>query len=192
MDVSALAGTISAPFAAGPGGIGIARWLRTALSLLLAVGVLAVALPVAFGSGASGAGVDPVQVFSSGPLLSAETGGIARLSSGGFAPGQSRSATIRVSNGGSAPAGFSVSSQVVDRVAPGRAPLSEALILRIASAATGAVLYDGPVGQMAHLGLGTIAAGAQRAYRFTVTLPGSVGNEAQGSSLRAGFSWNAA
>jgi hypothetical protein len=189
--VSALVGTVSAPFVVRGDGKGLRR-LRSAFSVLLALGILAVALPSAFGSGASGAGVDPVQVFSSGPLLTADTGGITQLSTGGLVPGQSRSATIRVSNGGSAPAGFSVSPRVVDQVAPGGSPLSDALILSIASASTGAVLYSGPVGRMPHLGLGAIAAGAQRAYRFTVTLPGSAGNEVAGSSLSAGFAWNAA
>ena len=40
--------------------------------------------------------------------------------------------------------------------------------------------------------LGNIAAGSQRAYRFVVTLPSSVGNEVEGSSLSASFAWNAA
>jgi hypothetical protein len=189
--VSALAGTISAPFVVGGSGE-VSRRLRSAFSLLLALAILVVALSAVFGSGAKGAGVDPVQVFSSGPLVAVETDGAARLSIGGLIPGQSRSATIRLSNGGSESASFNLSSRVVDRVGPGGASLSSALVLQIASASTGAVLYRGPIGRMAHLGLGAIAADAQRAYRFTVTLPGSVGNEVAGSSMSAGFAWNAA
>lgn len=40
-----------------------AWWLRSTLSLALAVAILAVALPVAFGGGAWNGGVDPTQFF---------------------------------------------------------------------------------------------------------------------------------
>jgi hypothetical protein len=40
-----------------------AWWLRAGLSLALAIAVLAAALPVAFGGGAWGGGVDPAQFF---------------------------------------------------------------------------------------------------------------------------------
>lgn len=192
MSVSELAGTISAPFATGTGGIGVARWLRSALSLLVAVGILAVALPVAFGSGAR-AGTDPVQVFSSGSLVDVQTSGGAQLSIAGIVPGQSRTATIRVSNAGSEAAFFSLAAQLADRVGPGGAPLSTAMTLRIESvAADGPAFYQGSLAGLSRLGLGQIPAGAARAFRFTVALPAGVGNEVAGASLSAGFSWNAA
>ncbi len=192
MSVSALAGTISAPFAVGANGTGVARLLRSAFSLLLAIGILAVALPAAFGSGAKGAGADPIEVFSSGPLVAAESSGGAQLSISGLVPGQSRSARVQVSNAGSEAASFSVSPQLIDRAGPSGMLLSSVLVLRITSTANGAVIYDGAIGAMPNLAVGAIAAGAQRAYRFTVTLPNSVGNEVQGASLSAGFAWNAA
>ncbi len=40
-----------------------AWWLRSTLSLALAIAILAVALPVAFGGGAWNGGVDPSQFF---------------------------------------------------------------------------------------------------------------------------------
>ena len=190
--MSALAGTISAPFAAGTSGIGVARWLRSTLSLLVAVGILAVALPVAFGSGARGAGVDPVQVFSSGPLVAAQTSGGAQLSIAGMVPGQSRTATIRVSNAGSEVASFSLAAQIADQVGPGGAPLSTAMTLRIQAAGVdGPALYQGSLAGLSRLALGQIAAGAERAFHFTVALPAGVGNEVAGASLSAGFAWNA-
>lgn len=193
LGVSALAGTISAPFAVGTGGIGAARLLRSAFSVLLAFGILAVALPVAFGSGARGAGVDPVQVFSSGPLVAAQTSGGAQLSIGGIVPGQSRTATIRVSNAGSEAAAFSVTTRIADRVGSGGAPLSGAMTLRILTAgAGGPALYQGSLAGMPRLELGRIPAGGARTYRFTVALPRSVGNQVEGSSLSAGFAWDAA
>jgi hypothetical protein len=40
-----------------------AWWLRSTFSLALAIAILAVALPVAFGGGAWNGGVDPGQLF---------------------------------------------------------------------------------------------------------------------------------
>jgi hypothetical protein len=40
-----------------------AWWLRSAISLAIAVTILAVALPVAFGGGTWNGGVDPAQFF---------------------------------------------------------------------------------------------------------------------------------
>ena len=189
-NVSALAGTISAPFTAGTGGAAVARWLRPALSLVLAIAILAVALPAAFGAGAS-AGVDPVRVFSSDSLIAVQAGGGAQLSIDGIVPGQSRTATIRVSNAGSGASAFSLASRTTDRVGAGGAPLSAALRLRIAPAAGGPARYEGSLAGLSRLGLGRIAAGAERAYDFTVTLPRGVGNEVEGSTLSARFSWTA-
>lgn len=189
--MSALAGTISAPIVTRVDAIAVGRWLRATLSLLVAIGILAIALPVAFGNGARGVGVEPVQVFSSGSLVAVEASGGAQLSIGGMVPGESRSATVRVANGGTAPAIFSLASHIVDSIGAGGAGLSEALILRIEPSA-GAVLYRGPIGDLPRLSLGRIDAGGERAYRFSVVLPAGVGNEVEGSSLSAGFSWNAA
>ena len=68
---------------------------------------------------ARNAGVDPVQVFSSGPLVAAQSIGGAQLSIAGIVPGQSRMATVRVSNAGSEPATFSLASHA-DRPASSR------------------------------------------------------------------------
>ncbi len=188
--MSALAGTISAPFTVDGSSIALGRWLRAGLSLALAVGILAIALPVAFSSGATATGADPLRAFSSGSLVSIDAEGGAQLSVAGIVPGQSRAATVRIANSGDAPVAFSLAASVVDRVGPGGASLSEALELRIESTA-GRLLYDGPIGRLDRLGLGNVAAGSARAYRFVVALPASVGNEVAGSSLSAGFTWNA-
>ena len=164
--------------------MGAAQWLRSALSVLVAAGILAVALPVAFGSGAKGAGVDPVQVFSSSSLLDPDASGTAQLSVAGLVPGQSRSAVVRVANPGSA-AAFRLSSRV-----SGSPILARELVMRI-EAANGETLFAGPLARMPHLALGSFATGSQRAYRFTVSLPGSAGNEVAGSTLSASFAWSA-
>ncbi len=187
-DVSALAGTIAAPFAPRRDGLDVMRWLRAGLSLALALGILAVALPAAFGAGAPSAGADPVRVFSSGPAVAVDASGSAQLSVGGLVPGASRSATIRLSNAGSATASFALETHLADQVRPGGTALSSVLELRVASPG-GMVLYDGTLAGLGRLGVGRIDAGTTRAFRFTVTLPGSAGNAVEGSSLSAGFSW---
>lgn len=186
--MSALAGTIAAPFAARHDGHDAMRWLRSGLSLALALGILAIALPAAFGAGARGTGVDPVQVFSPSPAVAVDTSGGAQLSVGGLVPGATRSATIRLSNAGSGASSFALTAHLADQVRPGGMPLSPVLRLRIASS-RGAVLYDGALAGLQRLALGRIDAGATRALRFTVTLPGSAGNAVEGSRLSAGFSW---
>lgn len=186
--MSALAGTIAAPFAARHDRLDAMRWLRSGLSLALALGILAVALPAAFGAGAQGTGVDPVRVFSSGPAVAVDASGGARLSVGGLVPGDKRSATIRLSNAGSDAASFALATHLSDQVGAGGTALSSVLELRVASSG-GAVLYDGTLAGLRHLALGRLDAGATRAFSFTVTLPGSVGNAVEGSSLSAGFSW---
>lgn len=186
--MSALAGTIAAPFSAGRDGLDAMRWLRAGLSLILALGILAIALPVAFGASARSAGVDPVRVFSSGPAVVVDASGGAQLSVAGLVPGDSRSATIRLSNAGSDAASFALTTRLSDQVQAGGTPLSSALELRLVSPG-GAVLYDGTLDGLRRLELGRIDAGATRALRFTVTLPHSAGNAVEGSSLSAGFSW---
>jgi hypothetical protein len=190
--VSELAATIAAPWTIQTGELGAARALRPVLSVLAAAAILAVALSAAFGAPARGAGVDPVQILSSGPLIAADASGGARLSVAGIVPGQSRSAVVRVANEGAGAGAFSLSSRLADRIGPGGAPLSEALILRIEAAGSAAPLYSGPIGAMPRLRLGGIAGGAARAYRFTVALPAAAGNEVEGSRLSASFAWTAA
>lgn len=186
--VSALAGTIAAPFAARHADFDAMRWLRSGLSLALALGILAIALPAAFGAGTQSTGVDPLRVFSSGSVVAVDASGGAQLSVGGLVPGTSRSAMIRLSNAGSGAASFALATRLEDRVRAGGTALSSVLELRIASPA-GTVLYGGTLAGLPRLALGRIDAGATRALRFTVTLPRSVGNAVQGSSLSAGFSW---
>ena len=190
MGVSALAGTVAAPWMARSNAPGAGWWIRAVVSSVVAIGIFAIALPVAFGSGLrGGAGVNPVRVFSSGGLIAPEVSGETQLSVAGLVPGQSRSATVRVANDAAGAASLSVAPEVADRQAAAGERLSEALTLRVESAA-GSLLYSGPIGRMPRLRLGAIAAGAERAYRFTVTLPRAVGNGIEGSSLSAGFAWN--
>ena len=167
------------------------RWLRAGLSLAVAVAILAIALPVAFGAGRQGGGVSPLKVFSSGSALTVDASGSAQLSVSNLVPGQSRTAAVRLSNAGSGVSLLTLSTRLADRVAPGGKPLSSLLRLRIASP-SGTVLYDGALGGLRRLRVGRIGPGASRAFDFTVTLPRNADNEVEGSMLSAGFAWTAA
>jgi spore coat-associated protein N len=171
------------------GGAGTAQVLRSALSVLLALAILAIALPVAFGGGARGAGVDSVRVFSSGSLVAPDAAGGASLSVGGLVPGETRTAMIRVGNPGSA-ATFGLSARVSDRPSAAGVALSSVLTLRI-EAASGRTLFNGTLGELHRLGLGRFAAGARHAYRFTVSMPRSAGNAVAGATMSAAFAWTA-
>lgn len=170
----------------------MAFWLRAALSLAVAVGILAVALPAAFGSagGDQGGGVDPLRVFSSGSLAAPQVGGATELSLAGMVPGQSRSATIHVVNPDAGTVALGLSAQLADHRASTGGSLAEALLLRVESSG-GKIVYDGPIGRMPALHLGAATAGGRHAYRFTVSLPAGVGNEIEGASLGARFVWSA-
>jgi spore coat-associated protein N len=190
MGVSTLAATISAPLTADHGGLDAGRLLRSLLSLFLAAAILAFALPVAFGKGLP-AGADPAQILSPAAPASIGASGGAGLSASGLVPGQSRATTIRVANTGGSAAAFSLGTRLADRVAPGGAPLSRALVVSVRSARTGAALYRGSLAALSGVRLGTIAAGAARAYRVAVALPEVAGNSVAGSALAARLVWSA-
>ncbi len=128
--------------------------------------------------------------LSSSPILAPDTSGGAQLSVSGLVPGQSRTALVRVANPGSA-AAFQLSTSFSDSVGAAGVPLSSVLRIEIATAGAGKALYSGPLAALQRLPLGSFADGAQRAYRFTVSLPAGAGNAVEGSALSAAFAWNA-
>jgi hypothetical protein len=185
MGVSTLAATASAPLTEVSGGLDATRMLRALLSLALAAAVLAIALPAAFGSGLP-SGADPAQLLAPSAPASVETAGTAQLSAAGLVPGESRTSSIRVANGGGSAAAFALGAQVAGR---GDA-LARALVVGV-SGANGAELYRGSLAGLSQVELGTLPAGAARSYRITVTLPAGVGDAVAGSSLAASFVWSA-
>ncbi len=69
-------------------------------------------------------------------------------------------------------------------------PLGSDLQIVIADPAAGRVVYRGAVGLAGTLELGTLAPGAQRSYRFTVTLAATADNAAQGRTASAEYRWD--
>ena len=104
---------------------------------------------------------------------------------GNLAPGQNASENVRIANTGSAPGTFVLSAAV-----RGDAKLASSLVLTVAGD-SGRIAYRGPLGGLAGETLGTFAPAEAHTYRLSVALPSTAGNELQGLSAGASFSWSA-
>lgn len=103
----------------------------------------------------------------------------------GLAPGQKASDKVLIANAGSAPGAFVLSAAV-----SGDAKLASSLVLTVADE-TGRIAYEGPLAGLAGDALGTFAPAEAHTYQLSVALPGTAGNELQGLSAGASFSWSA-
>jgi spore coat-associated protein N len=146
--------------------------------LLFSVVTLAVALvavhPVLGGVGGS-AGSVTVARTGSGPVFDL----------GNLAPGHGASESVRIANAGSAPGTFILSAAV-----SGDAKLASSLVLTVADE-SGRIAYRGPLAGVAGDALGTFAPAEAHTYKLSVTLASSAGNELQGLSAGASFTWSA-
>jgi hypothetical protein len=102
-----------------------------------------------------------------------------------LAPGQKASDKVLIANTGSAPGAFVLSAAV-----SGDAKLASSLVLTVADE-TGRIAYEGPLAGLAGDALGTFAPAEAHTYQLSVALPGTAGNELQGLSAGASFSWSA-
>jgi spore coat-associated protein N len=146
--------------------------------ILFSVVTLAVALvavhPVLGGVGGSDGSVT-VGRSGSGPVFDLA----------GLAPGHDASGSVRIANAGSAPGTF-----VLQAAVSGDAKLASSLVLTVADE-TGRIAYRGPLTGLSGEALGTFAPAEAHTYRLSVTLPGTAGNELQGLSAGASFTWSA-
>lgn len=123
------------------------------------------------------------------------------LEAGNIAPGDSRSATVTITNRDGSPASFSLTKYGL-RERPGRGggKLSDRLELRVEEVTHQpfpANLYSGALDSMPSQALGTFKPGESRTYRFTVTFsdhrtsrpPNLADNAYMGGSLSLGFHW---
>lgn len=146
--------------------------------ILFSVVTLAVALvavhPVLGSAGGSDGSV-AVGRAGSGPVFDL----------GNLAPGHGESENVRIANTGSAPGTFVLSAAV-----SGNAKLASSLVLTVADE-TGRVAYRGPLAGLAGEALGSFAPAEAHTYKLSVALPGTTGNELQGLSAGASFTWSA-
>jgi spore coat-associated protein N len=164
--------------------------LITSLAMALAAIGLAVAAPA-----------DPrlaaatIQSASGAVTIANSHAGGAIFSAAGLRPGESASGTVRIGNAGDAAGIFALRApDVQDAPGPYGGRLSEELqlvLVDVTDAPHPVTLFSGHPADLGQLGLGTLAAGEARTYRFSVTLPSAAGNAYQGSGLTLGFEWRA-
>jgi hypothetical protein len=141
---------------------------RRLVVVLLATGVV-VAACLTGDRGAARAAVGE----ATGPLISSSLANTAILSARGLRPGDAKAGEITVQNVGDQAGAFALSSGgVVD----GGVALSGALDLAVQDITPGRgspIVYSGKLAALPSIGLGTLAEGELRRYRFTIGLPGT-------------------
>ena len=132
--------------------------------------------------------VHPVLAAAGGPESTVAVGRVGSgpvFELGNLAPGQNASESVRIANTGGTPGKFVLSAAM-----SGDAKLASSLILTVADD-TGRIAYRGPVAGLADETLGTFAPAEAHTYTLGVALPSTAGNELQGLSASASFSWSA-
>lgn len=157
------------------------------VAVLVALGLVAGAWLVGDGGSARAA-----LGSATGPLVATNPGDAAVLSASGLQPGASRSGEVTVTNVGDAAGAFVLSAR--DLVDSG-AGLAGALSLVVEDRDAGRELYAGPLDGLRTVGLGSLAQGEARRYRFTVSFPSTGSddedNALQGASSSVTFVWTA-
>jgi hypothetical protein len=157
--------------------------------LVVALVALGVAMAACLGGdhGAARAAVGN----ATGPLVGSTRPGAAILTAQGLAPGHARMGEITVSNVGDESGDFSVAATGLADVG---APLSSQLDLYVEDITSGAspsTVYAGKLSAMSSVGLGAIAQGSARHYRFTISLPAGADDSFQGATSTVTFLWTA-
>jgi hypothetical protein len=131
----------------------------------------------------------PANVFLAGSLTHVDSqDGRVMISAGGLVPGISRSGTMALTGTGTVDGVFTLSAASLINT-PASPRLSDVLTLTVEDT-TGAPqnLFQGKVSGFASVGLGTIAAGASRTYRLTLSYPAGANDAAlQGAMMTLGL-----
>jgi hypothetical protein len=120
------------------------------------------------------------------------------LALGSMRPGDSITDTLVLGNTGTIPGDLTLStSNLVDAPGPGGGALSGELDLRVRDTTiigSPVTVYNGKIGAVTPVDLGSLAAGAARVYEFRVSFPNAgpgAENAHQGSSMSIQFDWTA-
>ena len=161
--------------------------VKKAFLTLVVLALLAVALQSLVFSGASftSSSGNPGNVFTAGTFGHTNSkDGVLVIDATGIWPGASKTGTLTITGTGNVSGAYTITKAgVVD--APASPGLSNALTLRIENI-TGApqTLSNTTVAGFTTVSLGTIAPGASRQYRFTLTYPTAAADTAlQGASM---------
>lgn len=167
----------------------VATIVSTLVMAFAAIG-LAVAAP--------GRGHDPAraEVTAAGGAVGVSNSreGAAVLSAPAMRPRDSVTGTVRIGNDGDVAGRFALAATALeDTPGPGGGALSGRVVLTVADLSGATQLFSGHPADFDQYDVGTLAPGAQREFRFTLTWPdgGVSDNLYQGSALSVGFAWRA-
>jgi hypothetical protein len=165
---------------------GSRRWL-----LLGALALVSLALGSAVFSGATftSTSANSASLAAASVQLSSSTPNQAIVAASGMQPGDSRQGTIAIANKGSAPGSVTLKATALSGAA-----LAATIDLRIDDVTGGgsAEKWSGKLSALGALSLGTLAAGATRDYRFTLSWPAASSEASlQGASTSLTFQWSA-
>ena len=149
-------------------------WIwRVTLSLVV-LAVLAFTLSALASSGASftTGSADAANVFTAGTLSNSnDQSGQVMLNASGLAPGRSSVGTMKVTNAGTVSGAFTLNPTSLANT-PTSPALSDTLALTVQDVTgTATTLYQGSASAFSAANLGTIAPGAARSYRLTLSYP---------------------
>ena len=170
--------------------------MRFRLNIVARLALLLVALATAGASGASFASSasNPGNAFAAAHVgQENSSAGQLILSASGMVPGQAVTRTITITNSGDVQSTSTLSEKVADSPGPAGTRLSSELQLTVDDvtdqAATNTI-YHGALGALRSQTLGTFSAGSAHTYRFTVTFPDDVSQDAyQGAQTDIEFDW---
>lgn len=158
------------------------RKVLVPLATLLAAGAIAV------GSGASFTSVteSPGSSFTTGTLTQSNSrADQAIFKMDNLKPGDTVSGTVTITNTGSMPSTFTLKETATNGFTK-----PENLTLTITDVTTAEKIWSGTLGTMGSDELGTWAAGEAHTFEFSAALALSAGNEEQGKTATASYTWN--
>jgi spore coat-associated protein N len=149
-----------------------ALWQASPRKVVGALFILMLAAMMAVASGASFTSTTPNtgNVVAAGVMhIDTDKSGGAILDIHGLVPGHEQSGTVTLSNTGDADGVLTLTkSNVVNSSAPG---LSGKLLVDIVDLSDNTSVYSGTIGSMPAVSAGSLAKGASKSYKFTVSFP---------------------
>lgn len=158
--------------------------------VLAPLATLLVAGAIAVGSGASftSESENPNNMYATGTLTQVNSrDGEAIFNLDNLKPGDTLEGTVTITNSGSLPAAFTLAEEG----AVNGFVIDENLQMVVTDTTNSTPVFSGTFGTLGSQDLGQFAAGEARTYEFSVTLALAAGNDEQGKTATATYSWDA-
>lgn len=167
----------------------VAKSASRSRRLLLPIAGLFAAAALTVGSGADfvSQSINTSNAYTTGTLTQSNSKNNAAIFTlGNLKPGDTLNGTVTITNTGSLPATFTLKETATNGFTdPAK------LTLTIKQDGVTAPVWSGTFGQLSSVSLGDFAAGQARTYTFSTTLASSAGNEEQGKTASATYTWDA-